>query len=145
MDSCQVDQAKLDATAGCKCTLVKEDQLEAVTGRKVGCVHPFVPGVSRRYIDIRVGSDGGVVSFNTGDMTRGLILTKEGLLSALGDQATIHDIACAEDGEDAANLAHKLGVARNDARFILDTDGALSFYEVTFLWHPALGSVNVLS
>ena len=101
----QVDQGKLQAVVGAKCTLVEEEELFRVTGKMVGCVHPFVNGVVRRYIDKRVGKEGGLVSFNTGDMSRGLILSMEGLLTALGDQACIHDVACSEDGEEVDDLA----------------------------------------
>lgn len=126
----QVDTAKLEVATGCSCTLVAEDELEAVTGRPIGCVHPFVRGITRRFVDVRVGKEGGVVSFNTGDMSRGIILDKDGLLAALGDQACLIDIACAEGGEEVDDLAAELSIARHDARFLLETEGGLVFYQV---------------
>lgn len=126
----QVDEAKLEVATGCSCMLVEEGKLELVTGRRVGCVHPFVRGITRRFVDLRVGKEGGIVSFNTGDMSRGIVMSKDGLLAALGDQARIVDIACAEGGEEVEDLAAELSIARHDARFLFETEGGVAFYQV---------------
>lgn len=79
-------------------------------------MHPFVKGVSRRLLDRRV-THNEAVSFNTGDMSKGLVVELSWFLRALEDQVTIHDIARAEDGEEFDILAAELGVARHDAKY----------------------------
>ncbi|KAJ1490991.1 hypothetical protein T484DRAFT_1776012 [Baffinella frigidus] len=103
-------------------------------------VHPFVRGVTRRLLDRRVTLN-SVVSFNTGDMTKGLVVELAGFMKALEGQArdpsraplsnlvSVHDIARGEDGEEVDDLAAELGVPRHDAKFLLETESVLGLTE----------------
>ena len=132
----QVDESKLRQLAGGAARLLESDELHQVTGAVVGAVHPFVPGVSRRLVDKRIlGDDGqggavgdGHVSFNTGDMTVGLVLTRTAFCQALGEQLCVVDLAVAEAGEDLQDLAHELGVSVPEAKFLREHDFALAFF-----------------
>ena len=45
------------------------------------------------------------VSFNTGDMREGVLLSCDAFLAALGNQASVVDVAISEQGEEYEELA----------------------------------------
>jgi prolyl-tRNA editing enzyme YbaK/EbsC (Cys-tRNA(Pro) deacylase) len=136
----QVDKQKLQKIVGKPVRLVESDELEQATGAKVGGVHPFVPGVSRRLVDKRIlqnAADGGQVSFNTGDMTVGVLITCDAFMSALGNQADVVDIAISEHGEEHDDLAQELGISVSNARFLLEHDFARDYFDACIVSLPA--------
>jgi hypothetical protein len=117
----QVDEKKLQNIAGAPCRLLDSEELLRVTGAVVGGVHPFIPNVSRRLVDKRILKS-QQVSFNTGDMSVGLVLRTSDFVLALQEQQTLCDLAIAESGEEAEELACRLGVPAPAARFLLEND-----------------------
>jgi prolyl-tRNA editing enzyme YbaK/EbsC (Cys-tRNA(Pro) deacylase) len=128
----QVDMHKLNTIAGAECRMVESDELQRVTGARVGGVHPFVPGVSKRFLDkrvLRIAADGqSLVSFNTGDMTKGVLLKCEALLQALGDQACVVDLAVSEQEEEYEAMSQELHISVSNARFLRDNEFALGYF-----------------
>lgn len=128
----QVDMHKLNNIAGAECRMVESDELQRVTGARVGGVHPFVPGVSKRFLDkrvLRIAADGkSLVSFNTGDMTKGVLLKCEALLQALGDQACVVDVAVSEQEEEYEAISQELHISVSNARFLRDNEFALGYF-----------------
>ena len=111
--------------------MASRNELIAFTGCEVGAVHPFAPGISIRLLDERTMSN-SVVSFNTGDMARGILISPEALASALtccGAELCVCDIAAEEDCDNplaqrAVQIAEDWGLPPHDARFIAETSGA---------------------
>ena len=116
-----MDEAKLQTLAGGTCSLLESDELLRITGAVVGGVHPFIPNVSQRLLDKRVLKS-QQVSFNTGDLSVGLVMRTSDLLKALQDQGTVVDIAVAEHGEEYEELALELEIAVPTSRFLLENN-----------------------
>jgi hypothetical protein len=111
--------------------MVTAEELLAFTGCEVGAVHPFASGVSLRLLDERLAQH-PTVSFNTGDTTRGILVSPADLIAALGDRVRVCDVAAEADAggapDRAEELAAELGLAPHDARFIAETPGGEEYF-----------------
>ena len=127
----QVSSSKLKDIEKGEWRMASRDELLELTGCEVGAVHPFARGISVRLLDERLMAH-SVVSFNTGNMARGVVVSPHALVSALGAQLRICDLAADEEADNPAaeraeELAEEWGLPLNDARFVAETAGAAEY------------------
>lgn len=118
-----LDEYKLSSFLG-RFEMAAEGEVEAATGQSVGTVHPYV-NVPRKLVDERL-IENEILSFTTGNPMRGIIISKEDFLKALGKHEVMN--ICSDPEEYLKALAERYGIEKHDAKFLVESE-SLKYFE----------------
>lgn len=72
--------------------MASQDEVLKHTGCEIGLVPPFTKKVVRTIVDTRIAKS-GIVSFNAGEKTKGIIMKGEDLMDVLGKDTVVRDVS----------------------------------------------------